>query len=553
MNLKIKMPTVKLIEYKNLREFDKRGINIGVRDDKYFTIELDQLDEDQLNRLQKVLEKHAKDPKVVPVLRDFKLYLNIDKLCGSAKSTTVSQFCDLLTAALLNLPGHRIYERDKNTGMWSAYFVQSVRYDDGESFRQKSQPTTEVKLVYREFGMDCTTSITFDSKECCYMTISEALNKAGYYLETPELRKEYLEFKSKFEVIAEDIGAPYLADGYGCTLDNWRHSYIPFAMEGQKSKVILDVFFEVPPTKEPKKYQIDFWWNKKTKSEQVEPSREYRDSIEIPTHFNVIVFDLARSDRFKTHINNLTKYKFDSKASKRLVLPAEQRKLIDLLISKDTNAFKDIVSGKSGGTVMALCGDAGLGKTLTCEVVAESVQRVLYSVQCSQLGVEPEDLEKNLRLVFDRAHRWNAIILLDEADVYVQKRGDSLNLNAIVGVFLRLLEYHSGIMFLTTNRASDIDDAVLSRCVARIDYRMPQAQERHDIWMSLIGSNKLTISPDDLAKLVELSDGMSGRDIKNVLRLALLFNPKLTPESVEYVKQFKPTITKRTNKDRLHV
>ena len=169
------------------------------------------------------------------------------------------------------------------------------------------------------------------------------------------------------------------------------------------------------------------------------------------------------------------------------------------------------------------------------------------------MGVEPEDLEKNLRLVFDRAHRWNAIILLDEADVYVQKRGDSLNLNAIVGVFLRLLEYHSGIMFLTTNRASDIDDAVLSRCVARIDYRMPQAQERHDIWMSLIGSNKLTISPDDLARLVELSDGMSGRDIKNVLRLALLFNPKLTPESVEYVKQFKPTITKRTNKDRLHV
>lgn len=533
MNLRIKIPTVKLLEFKNIDEFDKRGVNLNRdRNDKYFIIELDQLNDDEIAKLQKVLGKHAKDPKVVPVIRDLNLYLNRNSVCNTAKPTTVEKFCELLTIALINLKGQRIYAKHEDTGAWLAYFVESVKYDDGKSYRNDSQPSAIVKLVYREFGIDRTNVLTFNSKECCYQTIHDSLQQEGYYFETLELHKDYLESEEQFLQIVESVGTPYLAEGYGCDLsESWRSTYVPFATEGNKTKVVLDVFYETKNDKDKDKYAIDFWWDKQYNKdpynkEKVPPSKEYRDSIVIPTHFNVAVFDLTRADRFKTHISNLTKYEFDPEASKRLVLPAEQRKLIDLLITEDTTAFKDIVSGKSGGTVMALCGDSGLGKTLTCEVVAESVRRVLYSVQCSQLGIRPEDLEKNLRLVFNRAHRWNAIILLDEADVYVQKRGDSLTLNAIVGVFLRLLEYHSGIMFLTTNRSGDIDDAVLSRCVARIDYIMPGEKERRDIWTSLTDSNNLIVSKDDLDKLTTMSDGMSGRDIKNVLRLALLFNPQ---------------------------
>ena len=49
------------------------------------------------------------------------------------------------------------------------------------------------------------------------------------------------------------------------------------------------------------------------------------------------------------------------------------------------------------------------------------MQRPLYSVQCSQLGLEPADLERELLKIFTRAARWNAILLLDEADVYIHR------------------------------------------------------------------------------------------------------------------------------------
>lgn len=35
--------------------------------------------------------------------------------------------------------------------------------------------------------------------------------------------------------------------------------------------------------------------------------------------------------------------------------------------------------------------------------------------------------------------------------------------NSLVATFLRLLEYHSGVLFLTTNRVKAFDEAFLSR------------------------------------------------------------------------------------------
>ena len=56
------------------------------------------------------------------------------------------------------------------------------------------------------------------------------------------------------------------------------------------------------------------------------------------------------------------------------------------------------------------------------------------------------------------------MLLLDEADVFLEKRDlRDVHRNAMVSIFLRLLEYHSGIMFLTTNRLETIDSAFDSR------------------------------------------------------------------------------------------
>jgi len=55
-------------------------------------------------------------------------------------------------------------------------------------------------------------------------------------------------------------------------------------------------------------------------------------------------------------------------------------------------------------------------------------------------------------------------MLLDEADVFLVKRNrDDYQRNSIVSVFLRMLEYYTGFLFLTFNRVGTFDEAFKSR------------------------------------------------------------------------------------------
>jgi hypothetical protein len=60
--------------------------------------------------------------------------------------------------------------------------------------------------------------------------------------------------------------------------------------------------------------------------------------------------------------------------------------------------------------------------------------------------------------------KWGAIVLIDEADVYLAERSlQGFQRNGLVSVFLRHLEYFQGIMFLTTNRVTTFNDAFQCR------------------------------------------------------------------------------------------
>jgi hypothetical protein len=70
-----------------------------------------------------------------------------------------------------------------------------------------------------------------------------------------------------------------------------------------------------------------------------------------------------------------------------------------------------------------------------------------------ELGTDSRFLETELQKILDICHAWGAILLLDEADVFLEKRNmHDIHRNALVSIFLRQLEYFQGILFLTTNR-----------------------------------------------------------------------------------------------------
>lgn len=65
--------------------------------------------------------------------------------------------------------------------------------------------------------------------------------------------------------------------------------------------------------------------------------------------------------------------------------------------------------------------------------MAEYTRRPLLSVTSADLGHEPEALERHLLKFFRDATKWDAIVLLDEADVYLQRRSvNDLQRNSIV-------------------------------------------------------------------------------------------------------------------------
>jgi len=104
----------------------------------------------------------------------------------------------------------------------------------------------------------------------------------------------------------------------------------------------------------------------------------------------------------------------------------------------------DLVRGKGKGLVILLHGAPGVGKTSTAECVADTTKRPLFPITCGDIGDTAADVEANLEKNFQLAHKWGCVLLLDEADIFLQKRDKTdIKRNAIVSVFLRTLEYYS--------------------------------------------------------------------------------------------------------------
>ncbi|KAJ8133033.1 hypothetical protein O1611_g591 [Lasiodiplodia mahajangana] len=201
------------------------------------------------------------------------------------------------------------------------------------------------------------------------------------------------------------------------------------------------------------------------------------------------------------------------KAIDNLVLPAKHKNLLMSLVDRHslgsrpveqkTNADRpsiermesrsstghgvgdtlSIVKGKGRGLIILLHGVPGVGKTSTAETIAETTGRPLLPVTCGDIGENAGAVEKNLEQIFTNSHRWGCVLLLDEAEVFLTKRNlQDLTRNAMVSVFLRALEFYSGILFLTTNRVGTIDEAFKSRIHISLYYPPHDWKTSKQIW-----------------------------------------------------------------------
>jgi hypothetical protein len=238
---------------------------------------------------------------------------------------------------------------------------------------------------------------------------------------------------------------------------------------------------------------------------------------------------------------------WNDRAFDSLVLPVQTKSLILALAEsqvKYEQRFDDVIQGKGKGIVMLLSGPPGVGKTLTAESVAETMSVPLYSMSAGDLGVDPRGVETALRDILALTTKWKAVVLLDECDVFLEARSPhDLERNKLVSIFLRVLEYYEGLLFLTSNRVDDLDTAFESRIHLSIHYGELNAASRRSVWETfLAGANALgNFTEADLVGLAELE--MNGRQIKNVLKTAQLLATRakapLALEHVDIVTQFR--------------
>ncbi len=246
-------------------------------------------------------------------------------------------------------------------------------------------------------------------------------------------------------------------------------------------------------------------------------------------------------------INGISQIQFNKDAFDLLVIEEEKKDLIQSLVETKVD-FNDIIGGKGGGLLFLLYGTPGTGKTLTAEAIAEKLQRPLYYVSVGELGTTPEDLEERLRKILELATLWDAVLLLDEADIFLEARSENdIERNAMVSIFLKLLEYYSGIMFLTTNRASSIDTAFYSRISLSIKYDELNSNIRKTIWKNILEKQKIELKSSDL-NILSTHD-LNGRQIKNIVRMSIAIakhkniatpNLKIIDNVIKHVVAFDP-------------
>ncbi|KAI5859741.1 P-loop containing nucleoside triphosphate hydrolase protein [Durotheca rogersii] len=238
-------------------------------------------------------------------------------------------------------------------------------------------------------------------------------------------------------------------------------------------------------------------------------------------------YSLARKEWCKFSINCLSVPEWDTSALDRVIIDEHRRDVLRSLVlaHEFPQGAVDLFAQKGKGLVVLLYGSPGSGKTVTAESVAEVARKPLIRATMPELNKHDRQyyFEVALQRLLKHATKWQAVVLLDEADVVLEGRSDSPGKtsthNALVAVLLKHLEYFAGIVVLTSNLVRVFDTAMKSRIHLALEYHPPDVDMMHQIWktaVSAIPESERELDLDvDLQEF--LASELNGREIANCI------------------------------------
>jgi AAA+ superfamily predicted ATPase len=509
-------------------------------DDKTFKFVFDYISEEELNTLEKIAGADNGDLGW-DLNRRVQNWRSIQKNAKGVKVKKLDQLAEALKAFLKDAPNHWVFEETEERMM--PVLVTNITYIP-RNRKKEIEAHVRLDTIHMERGHEKSDGFTWrvDALKGG-VTAEEALAKESLFFPSKDMLACYEKSMQRYKQVQAQTGAQFLGSGQADQLTGssdddddsgyryYSHGSTSLVQEGIPDKLVMDdVHKEGGKYGDDEPVHHDTLWETVGAKTRIEDEEDSEDvgGVVIPIHPYVKMFDLDRHCFIRAHVEQVKDYEWETTLGDKLILPSSHKEVIQILMETAKDQIDDIIRGKSGGTICICTGEPGTGKTLTAEVTSEVIKSPLYKVNCSQLGTDEEAIEKELGRVLTRASRWQALLLIDEADVYVRAREKDIQQNAIVGVFLRVLEYYRGILFLTSNRATVIDDAIMSRSTVHLKYEKPDAEMLKRIWVVLSTQFNLKLEPKLLDQLVKTFPSIVGRDVKNLLKLVIRYSKRGT-------------------------
>ncbi len=178
------------------------------------------------------------------------------------------------------------------------------------------------------------------------------------------------------------------------------------------------------------------------------------------------------------------------------------------------------------GLTILFTGPPGTGKSMTAKAIGSAVDLEVYQLAFDKLvNCYYGQTEKNVQKVFDEINEKKAVLIIDEVDGILTKRGFNSSVssveNRVVDIFLKELEKHDGLIIFTSNFAKHMDKALTRRIDMKIEFPMPDAEARKAIWKNHIPDG-LPLDPGvdigELARRYESSGGSIRNAVMNAAR-----------------------------------
>lgn len=245
------------------------------------------------------------------------------------------------------------------------------------------------------------------------------------------------------------------------------------------------------------------------------------------THYLLPGFSICKKTWVEVFIDTLTPIDWNHAALQELAIPMSKKALMTTLVeahiksAANTTGFDDVIAGKGRGHVFILHGPPGVGKTLTVEAIAEQTRRPLYTLSAGELGSTPQDLTTTLQPILELATIWKTILLLEEADIFLESRNPGeVQRNMLFSTFLKFLDGYKGIIFMTTNRVTVIDEAIISRAHVVLEYPELGSHERYGVWENMLtreGNSSYAVLENTALNELATREQVDGRMIRNVV------------------------------------